>query len=82
MDLGYPKDFRVAHGDNRFSNGRLHLSRIESFWSFAKRRLQKFNGIDSSSFDLHLKESEFRFNNRNKNIFELLLNIFKNNPLN
>jgi transposase len=33
---------------------------IESFWSFTKRRLAKFNGV-SVNFELHLKESEWRW---------------------
>ena len=60
VDIGYPKHFRVDHRDNKFSNGRFHINGIESFWSFAKRRLQKFNGVGRENFNLHLKESEFR----------------------
>ena len=33
---------------------------IESFWSFTKRRLAKFNGV-SVNFEPHLKESEWRW---------------------
>ena len=76
VDVGYPKHFRVDHSDNKFANGKSHINGIESFWSCAKRRLQKFNGIDKSSFDLHLKECEFRFNNRNNNMYKLLLSLF------
>ena len=65
----------MDYSDNRFSNGRSRINGIELFWSFAKRRLQKFNGIDKNSFDLHLKESEFSFNNRNKDIYKLLLSL-------
>lgn len=81
VDVGYPKHFRVDHGEDIFSNGRSHINGIESFWSFAKRRLQKFNGIDKNSFDLHLKECEFRFNNRNKNMYKLLLGHFNKSSL-
>ncbi|MDR1499183.1 MAG: IS1595 family transposase, partial [Rickettsiales bacterium] len=38
---------------------------IESFWSFAKNRLNKFNGFTNDKFILHLKECEYRSNNRN-----------------
>ena len=41
-----------------------------------KDRLQKWKGLKSEYFDLHLKETEFRFNNR-----KLLLIKFRNNPL-
>jgi len=42
----------------------IHTNNIEGFWSFAKRRLAKFNGISRDTFPMHIKECEFRFNNR------------------
>lgn len=41
-----------------------HINGIESFWSFAKRRLAKFNGIATTTLPLHLKECEFRYNHK------------------
>jgi transposase len=41
-----------------------HVNGIENFWSFAKRRLAKFNGMSRGTFLLHLKEAEFRYNTR------------------
>ena len=79
VDLGYKKHYRVHHGNNEFARGKSHINGIESFWSFAKRRLMKFHGIPQSTFYLHLKECEFRFNNRNTNIYKLLLKNFKIN---
>ena len=32
-------------GDNEFASGERHINGIESFWSFAKRRLANFNGV-------------------------------------
>jgi transposase len=81
VDIGYSKHFRVDHRDNKFSNGKSHVNGIESFWSFAKRRLQKFNGVSKKDFNLHLKECEFRFNNREKDIHKILLNILRKNML-
>lgn len=81
VDIGYKKHYRVHHGNNEFANGKRHINGIESFWSFAKSRLLKFNGIAKSTFYLHLKESEFRFNYRNQNIYLLLLKMFRKRPL-
>jgi transposase len=81
VDIGYSKHFRVDHRDNKFSNGRSHINGIESFLSFAKRRLQKFTGVSKKNFNLQLKESEFRFNNREKDIYKILLNILRKNML-
>jgi transposase len=67
--------YRVHHSKNEFARGKSHVNGIESFWSFAKRRLAKFNGIASHKFNLHLKECEFRFNYRNANLYDKLLDI-------
>lgn len=68
VDIGFDKHFRVHHGANEFTNGERHINGIESFWSFAKRRLAKFNGVSRRTFYLHLKETEFRFNHRRDNL--------------
>ena len=81
VDLGYKKHYRVQHGMNEFVKNKSHINGIESFWSFAKRRLMKFHGVPVSTFYLHLKESEFRFNYRKQNIYSLLLKIFRKKPL-
>ena len=59
--------YRVFHHENEFVRGKSHVNGIESFWSFAKRRLAKFNGLTDEKFILHLKECECRFNLRNEN---------------
>ncbi len=69
--------YRVHHSENEFTRGKSHVNGIESFWSFAKRRLSQFNGIASHKFNLHLKESEFRWNFRNQNIYAKMLEILK-----
>lgn len=65
--------YRVHHSKNEFARGKNHVNGIESFWSFAKRRLAKFNGIARHKFHLYLKECEFRFNYRNANIYDKML---------
>lgn len=81
VDVGYSKHFRVNHSDNQFAVGTNHINGIESFWSSAKRRLQKFNGVSKRTFYLHLKECEYRFNHRKENLFRLLVKLLENNPL-
>ena len=65
--------YRVYHSKNEFARGKCHVNGIESFWSFAKRRLAQFNGLAEQVFYLHLKECEFRFNNRKANLYAILL---------
>ena len=71
--------YRIFHHSNEFARGKNHVNGIESFWSFAKRRLAKFNGL--TNFFLHLKETEFRFNSRGSNFYKSLLSEFRKNPL-
>ena len=81
VDLGYKKHYRVNHGADQFVNNKSHINGIESFWAFAKSRLTKFHGIADSTFYLHLKECEFRFNYRHENLYVMLLKMFRDNPL-
>jgi len=73
--------YRVFHSENEFARGKSHVNGIESFWSFAKRRLAKFNGLTDVNFFLHLKETEFRFNHRQKNLYKILLKNLRIFPL-
>ena len=43
VDIGFDKHFRVNHGADEFVNGSNHVNGIESFWSYAKRRLLQFD---------------------------------------
>lgn len=70
---GY-KHHRINHS-KEFVRNHNHINGIESFWSFVKRKMRKHNGIRKSQFHLYLKESEFRFNNRGKDILKLLTKI-------
>jgi len=81
VDVGYAKHLRVEHGNNEFGFGSRHINGIESFWSFAKRRLQKFNGVPAHTFYLHLKECEWRFNQRSDNLYLLLRKLLREKPI-
>lgn len=81
VDVGYAKHFRVMHRDREFATGRNHINGIESFWSFAKRRMLKFNGLRGEHFVLHLKECEWRFNHRGEDLYRSLLSLLRQHPL-
>jgi len=68
---------RVYHSHDEFARGKCHVNGIESFWSFTKRRLSKFNGIASEKFNIYLKECEFRFNYKNENLYDIMIEILK-----
>jgi transposase-like protein len=81
VDLGYKKHFRVQHATDQFVQGKSHINGIESFWGYAKTRLSKFRGMSKSTFYLHLKECEFRFNYRGENLSAILLRMCRQYPL-
>lgn len=54
----------VNHSEEYVAQDGSHINGIESFWSFAKRRTTKFNGIARTTLPLHIKECEFRYNNK------------------
>lgn len=73
---GY-KHYRINHGKRVFvKNKKNHINGIESFWSYAKRKLSKHYGIPPARFYLYLKEMEFRFNHRDcQNLAKLIEKI-------
>jgi transposase-like protein len=81
VDVGYEKHFRVYHGANEFATGDRHINGIESFWSFAKKRLARFNGIRKEDLYLYLKETEFGFNHRQQDVYKTILKILLKKPL-
>jgi transposase-like protein len=81
VEVGFAKHVRLKHEQNEFARGSAHINGIESFWSFAKRRLRKFNGVPPHTFYLHLKECEWRFNHRDQDLYRELLQLLRANPL-
>jgi len=77
---GY-KHKRVFHSKDEFVRGKSHVNGIESFWSYTKRRLAKFNGVKKKYFLLHLKESEYRWNHKRQDLYKILLEEFRGKPL-
>ncbi|SFW39111.1 LuxR C-terminal-related transcriptional regulator [Chitinophaga sancti] len=75
-DLG---QYRLYNLENEgTSNG---SDDVDAFWGLTKHRLAKFKGLNRSTVYLHLKECEFRYNNRNEDIYETLLELLKTQPL-
>ncbi|ODU40048.1 MAG: transposase [Lysobacteraceae bacterium SCN 69-48] len=81
VDVGYARHLRVNHGSNEFANNQSHINGIESFWAYAKLRLAKMKSIQRHMFYLHLKETEFRFNHRRDNLYQLLLKLLREQPI-
>ncbi len=66
----------INHSETYSDKQGTHINGIESFWSFAKRRIAKFNGIARTTLPLHIKECEWRYNQKDieKSLRALLVN--------
>ena len=82
VNYGYKHHYRVKHSENEFASGHAHINGIENFWGICKVRLAKFRGVHKHTFYLHIKECEFRYNCRNKNLYLTLLKNFRKYKLN
>ena len=65
----------IDHDKELVDDNHNHINGIEGFWSFAKERFHKYHGIDKEKYPYYVKEMEFRFNNRNNNVYKLLMDI-------
>lgn len=71
MFCGY-RHMKLDHS-KQFASGKVHINGMEGFWSYAKERLIKHHGVSKQKFPLYIKEMEFRYNNRQQDIYETLL---------
>ena len=81
VNYGYKRHFRVKHSQNEFANGAHHINGIENFWGLCKVRLSRFRGTHKHKFYYHLKECEWRYNYRRKNLYICLVKWLREKPL-
>lgn len=69
--------FHFNHGSINARTVRNKLSDMpisqNHFWRYANVKLQSFRGTKTEHLYQYLKEIEFRYNNRNNNLFEILV---------
>ena len=81
VDTVYNKYYAISHEKNVFLS--LHYSfdydedELYRFWIFIRKRLLKFNGGHRAKFNLHLKESEWRYKKTSARLEKELKKIFK-----
>jgi len=74
VDMGFDAHLRIRKKtwrNYRHVRNGIHINGIESFWSYTKRRLAKFNGY-RQNFHLHLKECEWRWNQNSQQLMQKL----------
>lgn len=73
--------FRINDAQPNGTRGRSQIDEIDLFWGMLKSRLIKFRGLNGSTLYLHVKETEFRYNYRDADLFEILIDILNKRPL-
>lgn len=73
--------YRINEAMPGITRSKSHLDEVDMFWGMLKSRLIKFRGLNSGTLYLHVKETEFRYNYRENDLFELLMEILHKRPL-
>lgn len=81
VDLGYGH-YRVDHSRDEFARGRIHINGIKGFRGMTKVRLARSKGLPKHIFHLHLKETEWQYNQRYSSKYMALLPSLRENPVN
>lgn len=82
---GCKRHCRVSRGENGFverGNPGDRIDGIEGFWGHAKDRPVKYQGVPEEDFYLHLRECEFRFDMRGRDMYRFMLRELRERPLN
>jgi transposase-like protein len=78
VDAEYPKPYIV---DKQTATDSFKPIGIQEFWNYVRHRLEKFNGVPRRTYYLHLKESEWRFNLHEQNLYPALMKLIESHPL-
>lgn len=80
-DFNFYRLYRVFNDRTDAGRSKSPLDEIDFFWGSLKSRLAKFRGLSGHTLFLHVKETEFRYNNRSTDLFEMLSFIIQKRPL-
>ena len=50
-----------------------HTNNIENFWTHVKNQIKLMHGVKIEQLPIHLDEFIYRWNNKNRNIFDQIL---------
>ena len=79
-DFSRTKLYRVNYIQN-VVRVKPKIDEIDLFWGKLKSRIVKFRGLNCNTTYLHVKESEFRYNNRNTDLFAMIHSLIQRRPL-
>lgn len=75
--------YRSINFYNKFNPNELLVKNrsvdgLDGFWNYAKERLQQYHGVDKKYIEKYLREIEFRYNNRNEDLYTKILSLYYN----
>lgn len=85
VDWGCKRHCRVSRGENESverGNPGNRIDGIESLRGYARSRPVKYQGMPEEDFYLHLRECEFRFDMRGRDMYRFMLRELRERPLN
>jgi len=80
-DFNNVRLFRINGSIPNIARAKSQIDEIDLFWGMLKSRVIKFRGLNESTLYLHVKETEFRYNYRDIDLYELLMEILLKHPL-
>lgn len=81
IDVRRDMRLKIKNATFQKAHGAGDIERIETFGHFLRLRLTKFKGLRREKFYFHLKESEYRYNNREQDLNTLLLGMLGETPI-
>ena len=65
----------MNHSAKVYLSGDAHTNTIEGFWSLLKRGISGvYHGVSEEHLQSYVDEYVFRYNNRGRNMFDVMLN--------
>ena len=72
---------RIAEECQTGESAAIRIRAGAKFWHYVKLRFSRLKRVHKHRAHLHLKESEWRYANRDKNLYVALLAIVRKRPL-
>lgn len=80
-DFNAIKLYRISDSVLDTARGKSQIDEIDMFWGMLKSRLIKFRGLNGGTLYLHVKETEFRYNYRDMDLYEIIMDVLLKRPL-
>jgi len=81
IDLKKMRYIKIGSGTDGDDERPHGIDICDGFWGVVRARLHHFRGLRKSTLLLHIRECEFRYNHDRKEMYPILLRVFRDQPL-